>query len=435
MDRDTDRASLVRDGAGDGLTDPPRRVGRELVATAVLELVDGLHQADVALLDQIQELQTTVRVLLRDRNDETQIGFDEFALGLVGLALTDRQRVVNLLEFIDRDTGFLFEALDLTLGFFPGLDQLGEFLFGHVVLTAKSRMRFRTLFELTIDIAHDLVFFNAQEEVDLALFVEQFLAASPVAFDLRGELIDRLAVEGDVLEGGFDLALALADFRLDTFAFLDCDLLGLRSIDLVAHLLLITDERLHFGDSGDHAIEVDLLVVRGDFFVHAADDVLHFDPAAFELLAEFDDRERAEFRSEKGAQDFDFAFLNALGDFDFAFASEERNAAHLLQVKFNGVRATRVLGRRRSLFGRFLFRTRADADFFNCRAFFFFLGVPRLLRGVDDFDFVFTEEVHNLVDLRRRDELRRQQLVDFLISEVATLKPHIEELFDFFVFG
>src|SRR4051812_16771207 len=44
VDRDTDRPRLVGDCTGDRLADPPRRVGRELVAAAVLELVDRLHQ-------------------------------------------------------------------------------------------------------------------------------------------------------------------------------------------------------------------------------------------------------------------------------------------------------------------------------------------------------------------------------------------------------
>jgi hypothetical protein len=66
VDRDADRARLIGNRARDGLADPPRRVGRELVAAAVLELVDRLHQTDVAFLDQIEELQAAVRVLLRN---------------------------------------------------------------------------------------------------------------------------------------------------------------------------------------------------------------------------------------------------------------------------------------------------------------------------------------------------------------------------------
>ena len=53
--RHADRAGLVGDAAGDRLPDPPRRVGRELVAAAPVELLDGAHQAEVALLDQVEE--------------------------------------------------------------------------------------------------------------------------------------------------------------------------------------------------------------------------------------------------------------------------------------------------------------------------------------------------------------------------------------------
>jgi transposase len=42
------------------------RVGQEFVATAVIEFLNGLHQADVAFLDQVEELQTAVGVFLRD---------------------------------------------------------------------------------------------------------------------------------------------------------------------------------------------------------------------------------------------------------------------------------------------------------------------------------------------------------------------------------
>jgi hypothetical protein len=72
---------------GDRLADPPRRVGRELVAAAVLELVDRLHQADVAFLNQVEELQAAVGVLLGDRDDEPEVGFDQLLLRLLGLRL------------------------------------------------------------------------------------------------------------------------------------------------------------------------------------------------------------------------------------------------------------------------------------------------------------------------------------------------------------
>src|SRR5262249_961190 len=59
----------VGNRARDRLPDPPRGVGRELVAAAVFELVDRLHQADVAFLDEVEELQAAVRVLLREMTE------------------------------------------------------------------------------------------------------------------------------------------------------------------------------------------------------------------------------------------------------------------------------------------------------------------------------------------------------------------------------
>ena len=84
--RDADRAGLVGDGAGDGLANPPCGVRRKLVAAALLEFFHGLHQADVAFLNQIQELQAAVGVFLGDRNHQAQVGFDQLPLG--GFRLT-----------------------------------------------------------------------------------------------------------------------------------------------------------------------------------------------------------------------------------------------------------------------------------------------------------------------------------------------------------
>jgi hypothetical protein len=107
--RDTNGARLIGDRARDGLADPPRRVGRELVAAAIFELIDGLHQADVAFLDQVQELQATVRVLLRDRHDQAQIGFDQLCLGALGSALSAVQALVGLTQDIGGLRHILFD--------------------------------------------------------------------------------------------------------------------------------------------------------------------------------------------------------------------------------------------------------------------------------------------------------------------------------------
>src|SRR5207248_3722290 len=73
--------------ARDRLPDPPRRVGRELVAAAPVELLDGADQPERPLLDQIEERQALVAVVLRDRDDEAEIRLDHPLLRLLVAAL------------------------------------------------------------------------------------------------------------------------------------------------------------------------------------------------------------------------------------------------------------------------------------------------------------------------------------------------------------
>jgi hypothetical protein len=53
-------AALVGDRAGDRLADPPRRVGRELEALAVVELLRGADEPERPLLDEVEERQAPV---------------------------------------------------------------------------------------------------------------------------------------------------------------------------------------------------------------------------------------------------------------------------------------------------------------------------------------------------------------------------------------
>src|SRR5215831_6909937 len=95
--RHADGARLVRERTSDRLADPPRRVGRELEPLAVVELLRGANKADRSLLDQIEEGQALVAVLLRDRDDEAQVGLDHLLLRAVVTAL-DPLRELDLLR-------------------------------------------------------------------------------------------------------------------------------------------------------------------------------------------------------------------------------------------------------------------------------------------------------------------------------------------------
>ena len=81
--RDANRAALVGERAADRVTNPPRRVRREAVAARVIEALDRLHEADVALLDQVDQRQAAAVVAPRDRDDEAQVRLDEAVLRVV----------------------------------------------------------------------------------------------------------------------------------------------------------------------------------------------------------------------------------------------------------------------------------------------------------------------------------------------------------------
>src|SRR4051794_34249402 len=82
VDRDADRTGLVGDRARDGLPNPPCRIGRALVAAGIFELVARLHEAGVALMDEVEELERAVPVLLRDGHYQAQVRPDRRLLRL-----------------------------------------------------------------------------------------------------------------------------------------------------------------------------------------------------------------------------------------------------------------------------------------------------------------------------------------------------------------
>ena len=109
VDRDADRARLVGERAGDRLADPPGRVGRELEALAVVELLGRAHEPERPLLDQVEERQALVAVVLGDRDDQAQVGLDHLLLG-VEVAALDALGEVDLL--LRRQQAHLADVLE-----------------------------------------------------------------------------------------------------------------------------------------------------------------------------------------------------------------------------------------------------------------------------------------------------------------------------------
>src|SRR5690606_37125257 len=212
--RDTDCTGLIRDGTRNRLADPPGRIGRELVAATILELIHGLHQPDIAFLDKIEELQAAVGVLLGDGNHETQVRLDHFLLGNRSFALALLHLVHDAAIFTDVQTGFGRQRCYVATDF---ADSVG-FALGELA----PALAFETLergFPGRIDLATIIAF----EEL-LALDAIALGKAQQAAFQLHQTLVDVVQLLDKVL----DTAVVRRQ-RLDV-----SDDLGAECIDLLA---------------------------------------------------------------------------------------------------------------------------------------------------------------------------------------------------------
>ena len=77
VERQAHDARLLGQSLEDRLTDPPHGIGDELEAAGLVELLGGLDQPEVALVNQVGEAQSLILVLLGYGHHETQVGFGE----------------------------------------------------------------------------------------------------------------------------------------------------------------------------------------------------------------------------------------------------------------------------------------------------------------------------------------------------------------------
>src|SRR5439155_18163219 len=80
MNRDTNRARLVGDRASDSLANPPGCICTKLVALRVVEFLDSTNQADISLLDQVQQAHTTANILFCNTYHQAQVCLSQAAL-------------------------------------------------------------------------------------------------------------------------------------------------------------------------------------------------------------------------------------------------------------------------------------------------------------------------------------------------------------------
>ena len=96
MNGQSDYLALIGDGALDGLPDPPPRVSAELCTFRWIKPINRHHQSDVSFGNEVKQRQTVIRVVARDRHDETQVRADH-ELARLAVAVPNLPRELDLL--------------------------------------------------------------------------------------------------------------------------------------------------------------------------------------------------------------------------------------------------------------------------------------------------------------------------------------------------
>ena len=96
MDRQSDGARLVHDPALDALANPPGGIGRKAKPSLRVEFFDGVDQAEIALLDQIEQRHPAIGVVLGDVHHQAQVVLDH-ALTRAEITGLGQTRAVQLL--------------------------------------------------------------------------------------------------------------------------------------------------------------------------------------------------------------------------------------------------------------------------------------------------------------------------------------------------
>jgi len=85
VDGESDRSPVVAETAGYGLANPPCCVCRELETFAPIEFLDCPNQSEVALLYEVEKIQSAACIPFGDGDHEPEIASDELAFGVVCL--------------------------------------------------------------------------------------------------------------------------------------------------------------------------------------------------------------------------------------------------------------------------------------------------------------------------------------------------------------
>ncbi len=177
------------------------------------------------------------------------------------------------------------------------------------------------------------------------------------------------------------------------------------------NLLLVLDERVDAGDGGFdaglHDIFRELFLVEDDHFFYVAH-------TALEVFAEGDDLADDDGRAGDGLEHAELAALDALGDFDFAFAGEQRNGAHFAQIHAHGVVGLLERARRQ-----------VELDIFALFKFEVLVGAE--LGAVEQVNALCANGGDEVVEVVGGADLIWQDVVDIAVGEIAFFLADLDE--------
>ena len=170
--------------------------------------------------------------------------------------------------------------------------------------------------------------------------------------------------------------------------------------------------------------------VRGFLEVGEASQDLAQAALAFHVLVVlFEQQLDGEREAGERGLDLVEAFLDALGDGDFAFAGQQLDGAHLAHVHADRIGRAADFG----------IDGRQQGHGFFSGGLVVVAGARRgavgngvgVRRGIMDLDADALEHRHDVFDLLRIDDVVGQVVVDFRVGQVALLQTLGDELFDF----
>ena len=450
MHRNTDGARLVGNRAGNRLANPPCRISRKFVATTIFELIHRLHQTDIAFLNQIKELQTTVGVFFGNGNHQAQVRLNHFLLGRSGFFFAFHHVFADFFQLGNRNPrvrfqfrhfGLLFQNIvfETRQGFAPYavfadflfqpfqiggvrhevFDEIvavhahavqadvADFAFQPADLLDTAAQVFAQIFNLACGKTHFQQFLRNivavfQIRIVLAVVLVQSLHHQAVAFFDVFEVLQHLC---------FELFQILLVFQAA----------GIGIFVIFAAVFVIFAAVAFFGRMRAVVFQMSQAQFVEQHFVRVDNGFDHFINTDFVFFHLVDQRQNFAHGTRAGGNGLNHVFqgiFDFFGNFDFVFAREQLHLPHFAHIHPHGVGGAAEFGiclRQRGFgFGNGVFVRHGTAVVAHQQR----VGIGRFFGHLNA---QALNHVHHAVNMLGIGHIVRQCVVDFGIGDIAAL--------------